>query len=386
MARYKFYRWQNGQTFGIIAAPKKGYGVSGPTNPIIIVTDDSEYWVAKKLGEYHDLRRLIKEVADTGTKVYGSNLPQSQLPPEWRLPLMWAKREISKRDNDQSRQFLSDYEFQTDAAKRVKTIVGTGQIQYVGWETVEKQSAHSFDRLEQVVLKAIRVCNEAWNWKPVDLRVKFHSEGRAFGLAYAPGAGDHVVSLHRRMLKEYDLDTVYRVMLHELCHHYRDERFRQNPLDAHDATFCRELGKVDHTVIGDVRQCTFFTDLPDPALAAKNTKKKKQPVWSPEAGYVEFWHKKDGTFSLYWKPNKGYKWASWRIDLADETLVELLKNFSPSEWSQVEVRNHEGREHTWKRLLGGVVHRPLPLSHVAVKLANGYNLKLTAEFMLESAS
>jgi len=337
MPRAKFWTWQQGQTYGILQAPSRTY-LATPSNPYILVTDDSENWVAKKIGSGAAWVEIVSGIKQNGVKVSMRGGGRASLEPEWRLPLEWAAREINKRKSETS------FTIQTEAQKRAQTVskkMKDGKVvSYTGWEQVEKQSAHTLSSLHRTIERAVVECKKAWGWQPVDLRVKFHTTGNAFGLAYAPGRKDHIISLLKRMFSQYDMDSVYRTVLHEFCHHYRDESFPQSR-DDHDAIFCRELEKVDPSVKGSRRQCVHFTDIADPALVAKHQRAKNEPVWSVDAGKVVFWHKKsDGTFSLYWKPNKGYRWSTWRVSVNADNLIALLKNFSPEEWSKVLVESH----------------------------------------------
>lgn len=348
MARIKHWFWQHGQTYGVLLAPKGRY-IASPDNPYILVTDDSENWVAKKIGFGVAWQEIIPDLEEQGIFVRKHGGSRANIQPEWRLPLEWAVREIGKKT------WTANITVQTEAQKRATTIVQKlpkGEFaSYIGWELIAKQSAHSLASLHRAVEKAVEVCDQAWGWRPENLRIKFHTTGNAFGLAYSPGKKDHIISLLKKMFQEYDMDSAYRVILHELCHHYRDERFRLSPND-HDEIFCRELEKVDPTVEGDPRQCRHFTDVADPALVAKHQRQKNEPVWSPQAGTIQFWHKKsDGTISLYWKPNPGYKWGSWRVSVRSDNILALLKQFSPGEWGKVLVQRHpKSVESYWSRL------------------------------------
>lgn len=363
MARVKFWTWQQGQTYGVLQAPAGSF-IGSPSKPYILVTDDSENWVAKKIGQGDPWVQIINGLKAQGVKVRARAGARATLEPEWRLPLEWAAREINKRKRE------VEFTIQTEAQKRAKTTVKKLQngeaVSYIGWELVEKQSAHTIDALHKTIEKAIVLCEKEWGWKPVDLRVKFHTTGNAFGLAYSPGRKDHIISLLKRMLMKYDIDSAYRVILHEFCHHYRDERFRQTAND-HDSIFCRELAKVDPSVEGDLRQCVHFVDVADPALAAKHQRQKNEPVWSAEAGTVVLWHKKsDNSFSLYWKPNKGYKWSTWRVSLNADNLIILLKQFAPSEWGKVRVELHPKSAQSFWRRINPENYEAMPLTNLAV--------------------
>lgn len=157
---------------------------------------------------------------------------------------------------------------------------------------------HSLDDIHGVVQAALTDARTTWNWRPKDLRIyAFGGTSRVMGRAYNPGQGDHRVSLNRKLLNNYDLAGIARVVIHELCHHYREERWPRNPRvfktqGAHDSRFCSELAKIDPLV--NENNCEVFDDvtaavggsekLPPGVLTAKLLKTKFKLIWIPDKG------------------------------------------------------------------------------------------------------
>jgi predicted SprT family Zn-dependent metalloprotease len=394
MAKIKHWYWQQGQTYGILERPRGIGFTSRPSKPYILVTNDSENWVAKRLGNHHTWHDVIHPLEAAGITVRAKAGSRTTLQVEWRLPLEWAAKAIRKRDREQPAG-AADYEIQAAAQKLVDTVLRevkqasipeTKVIQYVGWETVRKKSAHSLDAIHRLLEKAYDETLTHWNWVWLNLRIKFHMSGPAFGLAYSPGRGDHIISLNARMLGAYTLDSIYRTIVHELCHHYREERFPRS-IDPHDKQFCDELAKIDRTISGDPRACRHFVDVADPALQARVPgRKKRLPVWDEKAGTFQVWHKKSGTFSLYWTPNKGYSWATWRIGLSAEGMVDILKQFSPSEWSKVVMKLHpKSAEEWWYRNISA---GPVSLSFFTARIISAFPraMKPLADYLRETVA
>jgi predicted SprT family Zn-dependent metalloprotease len=155
--------------------------------------------------------------------------------------------------------------------------------------------------------------------------VSFHSGRRALGLAYAPGAKDRRISLNEVLLEKYNLDSIHRTVLHELCHHAREELHphtrrhggsRLAQLDAHDAKFCEMLGQVDPAVAGNQQQCQFFNDEEDVSAVAASAA-AKGVTYTAASGSLEIAMRRKGRL-LYghyiWHPNKGRAEAAVSLD------------------------------------------------------------------------
>lgn len=201
-----------------------------------------------------------------------------------------------------------------------------GTIRYDGWAPLAKRSAHTLDALHRSVDDAVRKARAAWGWAAEGLVVSFHSGRRALGLAYAPGAKDRRISLNEVLLEKYNLDSIHRTVLHELCHHAREElhprvRLRRGrgkiaQLDAHDAKFCEMLGQVDPAVAGNQQQCQFFTEEEDVSAAAASAA-AKGVAYTAASGSLEIAMRRKGKW-LYgyyiWHPNKGRAEAAVSLD------------------------------------------------------------------------
>ena len=198
--------------------------------------------------------------------------------PEWAGKLIaWGqKAAVAKKTRERSDR----------ARERPRTapcaVIGDMRIER--WTpATAKQSAHSLEKIAEIVSSAVAKCFNAWNWKPMGLTLNFHKPGRSMGLAYNPGQGDRRISLSTDLISAYDATSVLRVVLHELCHHAREELHQRDPREAssddqgdggHDAIFCRMLGEVDSAVRENPTSCRFFNDDADPQAVTVSRQKR----------------------------------------------------------------------------------------------------------------
>jgi hypothetical protein len=204
-----------------------------------------------------------------------------------------------------------------------------------------KESAHTLQEIVDITSGAVIECFNAWGWKPLGLTLGFHASGRAMGLAWSPGMGDRRISLATRLLAAYDADSIYRTVLHELCHHAREELHPRilegraafvREIMSHDAIFCRMLGEVDPTVREKPADCRFFNDDADPqALAA--SEQKRGVVYTAAAGWLEIGVSPQYRMRYRWMPLKNgpHKWTARWEPLTLESLGLLLDRFPPAE-------------------------------------------------------
>lgn len=225
------------------------------------------------------------------------------------------------------------------------TTVGT--IRYDGWAPLAKRSAHTLDALHRSIDDAVRKARAVWGWAAEGLVVAFHSGRRALGLAYNPGAKDRRISLNEVLLEKYNLDSIHRTVLHELCHHAREEmhprvrrrgRGRLAQLDAHDAKFCEMLGQVDPLVAGSQQQCQFFNDEED-VSAVSASAAAKGTAYTAASGSLEFVRLRHGTglaMHYIWRPNKGRAEAA--VLLAIRPFRLFLARFPALDRPQLRTR------------------------------------------------
>lgn len=224
-----------------------------------------------------------------------------------------------------------------------------GAVRYEGWTpALARKSAHEFDALHRVVVRAVEACAAAWGWAPAGLLVSFHTSNRAMGLAYNPGAGNRRVSLATKLLALFDLESIYRTVVHELCHHAREElhprdrsgfRGRLGALIAHDARFCEMLAQVDPLVAANPTSCQFFTDEADDSAVAAAAA-RRGVVFSASAGYLEVGVGPDYYPRFRWLPLDGapVRWrASWER-LTASSLAALIGRFPAADVRVLVVR------------------------------------------------
>jgi predicted SprT family Zn-dependent metalloprotease len=205
--------------------------------------------------------------------------------------------------------------------------------------------AHTLEDLHRVVLKAQEAALTYWGFTCSRLEVQFFTDGNVMGLAYNPGSGKssgkRLISLNARLLQSYTIDTIWRTVIHELCHHARNERFAINYVDQHDSYFCDMLSKAD-PLAQDKSGCTFFTEQEDSSLAAGIRQRKAgpiPPVYDPELGTVYLNRLKSGAFRIGWVPTEKAvaRWKSIIVPLTSSAIEDIVKNFSPAQWGMVTV-------------------------------------------------
>jgi len=329
--------WREGATF-VVAASDADSGGAG-----LLVTNDGEAWGATRLA---DLAAAVVEARARGARVrlYAR---ATTVEPEWRLPLAWARRQPLAVGAVRSAPAA-----QTAASVAMQRADGRGAVRYVGFGAYRARSAHTLRSLHRTIEAAVARCERAWSWRCDGLVVKFHDDPEHFGLAYDAGSGERDgerrVSLSAALIERYTLASVERTVMHELAHHFREERWprpRTADRDPHDARFCEALAKVDPLVAGG-DGCEEFEEFADPSLVAHAVARKRAarakaaarpPVWSPDAGELVLDHGPARAPRLRWAPMAGFRWPRWREPLTDDLLLEVLRRFAPGDWRRVRV-------------------------------------------------
>jgi predicted SprT family Zn-dependent metalloprotease len=249
-------------------------------------------------------------------------------------------------------------------------------VTYEGY-TNRVLKVHSFDVLSRLVDQAQKLCADSWGWKAQDMRVMLHGSGNAMGMAYSPGKGIHRISLHSKLLKEYDEMSIFRVILHELCHHYRNERFPLS-LRSHDEVFCRELAKVDPVVAQDTEKCTFFKDEEWEGSVVVQAKKEKAAALSkpstydPAQGFLQVRVLKSGQLRLDWLPYDG-GFTRKAIPVSDHHMRELFEPMHRRQKQSIKVTGADVRSSRFlqKALLDARKHLQSNLDDNAWLLLHG---------------
>jgi predicted SprT family Zn-dependent metalloprotease len=330
-----------GDAFVLKYGPKSRYYVDPEGQPLqynTVVTNNGEEWaffVTADGGEM--VAAKMFGLLRKDYKVWNSSV--SHLEPSLRLPLEWAKKEITRLKKSKKLKF--DEVHSTKAIQVVsresKPMWNKDVVIYDGFDVIKKRSAHTLKAIHDSIDRSTKLTKLKWNWVPIRPTVSFHSKSNAMGLAYNPGGGEHIISLNVRMLADYNMKSIFRVMLHEWCHHFRDEKFPRTT-DPHDSKFCELLSIVDPIVADNRKECTFFTDIKDVAIAALKQKKstKKSPVFTPQAGDMVLEHMKDGSYTIRWVPKGKYKWSAVRFKLDTVgTFEKFLNNFAREDLPKV---------------------------------------------------
>lgn len=216
-----------------------------------------------------------------------------------------------------------------------------GEVRYAGWKAVEKQSAHTFEALHGAVVRAVEACAAAWSWDPTGLSISFFTGRRAMGLAYHPGRGDRRIALHHDLLARYDLDSVARTVLHELCHHAREELHPRGDIHAygraaaatlaHDQKFCEMLAMVDPAVASSPASCRYFDDDADPE-ALKGLAARRGVVHAAAAGALRLAvASRRGAVKFRWEPTGTARWKAVWEPLNASSWRAFLSSFPENE-------------------------------------------------------
>jgi len=349
--------WEQGRWIRVDRAGFEGYGEEGSEPgryhpPMfenrVVVTSDRVHWRAVRT---ENVKKYLPASVEQGS-ITSSGLIYPKLPAD-RLMVEWALRIVEWPDDVYSIDAVKEVSARTLRYGHATLDQDEGNgVTYNGFETIAKRSAHTLDALHATIVKAALECHRIWGWRPRGLDVSFHKTSKAMGLAFAPGHEPmrHRISLHLRMLETYDLHTIWRVLVHEFCHHYREEKWpRRGHITAarfHDQRFCEALRAVDSGA-SDAETCRWFINVEDPALAV--AKKERiaargtPPVWSVDAGYLLVYRLKSGKLRMQWKPRGlEFNWTKYVRAVGRQEIGDILTHFGPVDWARVEVKNKVG--------------------------------------------
>lgn len=366
--------WQNGQTYGLRMVDKWTSGLGG----WLFVTNNGEMWGAI-IQRHQD--PLPPDVQMFGEASIG------KMEPEWRIPLEWARRTVVEPNKMYSA--LAAKSGHTETIQYSSPLTrDLGSVTYTGFERYKRRSGHSLESIHIAINAAVARARAVWNWSCTGLEVKFHDHSMAMGLAYASGSGAkngvRKISLAAKLIESYDLNSIARVAVHELCHHYRDEKFPENKSEQHDEHFCNAL-KIADDEVKDYKTCKFFLNVTDATLVAAKKERVNsiEPTWSPDAGILVFYRLKTGMLRVSWIPKPGFKWSRWIRPANDSIFVELLKHFGFSDWNSVPVEISDDIKRT---SLGKRFASADTLVKLAAKMTQSYSFPKTTNYIREAAS
>ena len=354
----KLFIWREGSAYCALVvevAPGAKYDGRRTELLCIYVANNGESWVAASYTAFGWPGRFDASVAQgladltpdskqpVGLQPFKS-IRRSQ--PEYRLPVEWARRALRT-----SGRVATTKAAATVATEYLHRSGSDEIISYTGFARLARASKHTLADLHREIDAAVAHCDSVWGWKCSGLEVKFHDAGLALGLAYAPGSGPRSmvrkVSLAAKLVERYDLPSIRRVVIHELCHHYREEAFPRVTSSPwarpHDAKFCELLAVADPVVRDDPRSCEGFYEESDPAVVSATEAAKfatrGAPVWSPEAGVLVVTQQKTLRFFVSWRPSPAASkaWTPARRPVNDNSVLALLKAFPPEQWRSVRV-------------------------------------------------
>lgn len=184
-------------------------------------------------------------------------------------------------------------------------------------------------RLTQLLVECLKLAFSTWGWYPPALHLTAHDSKTVAGLAYRPGKAHNndprTISLSKMCVEVFTDDGFSHIILHELCHHYREEtwpRARGVFDDAHDTRFCDELLRV----APGADSCTSV--ILSKVLSEDRAQALESDVdWSPGAGTMVFDIDSKRALRFVWIPKKRGQWKQQVRFVYDEALAELLERF-----------------------------------------------------------
>lgn len=237
--------------------------------------------------------------------------------PEVEDLLAWALKDAVKR----RAPCLAPYAVAAEQVVKATKLPGPrGPITYFGYG--KKVGAYTLQQIHDIIAKAVADCSDTWKWAnggpwiPSNLQVKIHTGKTAMGLAFNPGSGidlnKRIISLNKLAFIQHDAKSIWRLVVHELCHHYRDEALPQQDftdddakamrsqiqtrllqgrsiakamvvLNTHDIRFVRALGQVDPIVAATPIEACWFSEYVDKSVVAV-VEQQKGVQWSAGAG------------------------------------------------------------------------------------------------------
>jgi len=249
----------------------------------------------------------------------------------------WLKTLVYRSGNDISQAAEALLKLPTGSIRVHKGVT------YEGY-TNRLLKTHSFSVVTKLIEQARVLVKESWSWEPNDLRVLTHNQGKAMGIAYAPGKGIHRISLHTKLLNEYDEMSIFRVIIHELCHHYREEKWPREltMANAHDERFCEALTIVDPLVKDNPKECTYFTD--EQWEGSSVVQKKKEALsasrYEPGRGTFVLRLLKSGHLRLDWV---GEDFNKRGIKVSERELKALTKDMTKEQQERLLITHADRR-------------------------------------------
>lgn len=210
----------------------------------------------------------------------------------------------------------------------------------IGHEKVARKIRYSSQQINDMMRRSIARCSSAWKWLPTGVTIQFHTSGKTMGFARGAGSGPRagisIVSFSTVLLSGFDQQAVEKVMAHELCHHYREERWpRQRTRqggqrEAHDDVFCKALSKIDPRA-HDKKLCRYFAE---ERIQVEHDKRVK---WNYKLGFIQIAKKRGHGVMLFWMPNKKSAWTPAEIVISDGEVAGLAARFPVSGLHHVKV-------------------------------------------------
>lgn len=347
--------WETGQTKGVMFGEAISASTSmTPIKDAWFVTSNGELWTAlyvtgkdKILETYYRLNLITptdRGYRTTEGTIFG--LTKSRLDEERLKMLTWASRLNLKDGETQQREAIKP---KSDMVLPRKS---GAKIKYVKFHSVEKKLPYTLAQIHSIIDEALSLCESTWRWSTTDasLEVWFHETGKSMGLAYEPGRKSiellktRKISLHKDLLRFYDRDAIARTVLHEYCHHYREETWPRSAIKyrgidlSHDEQFCESLAKVDPLVSKDPKTCSkFYEECNEDLVAIVEEKREENISWSTKDGKLNVSVLKTGKMSMQWVPTGTKRWRKMAFVLGPNGFVELIERIGSSNIKDVAV-------------------------------------------------
>lgn len=293
--------------------------------------------------------------------------------PNLRAAAEWARREWRKGTSESGVRDAP----KESGQRSLPTVFAAPfmpSITYLGLGFLERSAPGTLERLHNILDRSVAWAALVWQWVPYGLTVSFHEGTKTFAYAsfagQGPATGKRLISFRADSFKFWKDPVILRTALHELTHHYREERWprveaglsgdRKRAFD-HDELFCGAFGELLFTKL-DFQSCTFQLEPPDKAAVQAHREKYKArtealrerraaaaralPAQDPSKGVLVFTGdpKRIDEAKLTWAtwnsrgtPQARASW--WFV----QGLRELAETVPVGDWHRLSVRGFPGR-------------------------------------------
>lgn len=218
------------------------------------------------------------EAGGSPSSAHGAVIGARETPPEEWADLVHAgRRLLARRGADAVRSSRSRSKREEH---RMKLPDGRPVV-YVG--PAASRAPGGIDGLHSIVVDAVQRAESAWGWRADGLIVSFRRGGSRVASAVGPGSGRREIVISEDALRDHSTAEVRGVVIHELAHHYREERWPRPRAprghDGHDARFREALRAADpRAARAPDAECAWFLAGDEESDARENPPRRPATV------------------------------------------------------------------------------------------------------------